>query len=99
MAPSKETPDLPPGAPRLGAAMFARIAPRYALLNRLLSLGFDGRWRRFAAGQTRLRAGDRALDVCTGTGDFAFELERRTGRRGRGIGLGLTRGRPRVGRG
>lgn len=104
MAPSKETPDLPHGEPRLVAAMFARIAPRYDLLNRLLSLGFDGRWRRFAASQARLRAGDRALDVCTGTGDFAFELKRRTGRQGRVVGLDLTRemltvGRKKVGAG
>jgi len=98
MPPAKETPDLPHGEPRLVAAMFARIAPRYDLLNRLLSLGFDGRWRRFAAGQARLRAGDRALDVCTGTGDFAFELERRTGRQGRVVGLDLTREMLRIGR-
>lgn len=85
------TPDLPHGEPRLVAAMFGRIAPRYDLLNRLLSLGLDGRWRRFAAGQARLRSGDAALDVASGTGDLALELAKRVGRDGRVVGLDLTR--------
>ena len=52
-------------------SMFARIARRYDLLNRVLSLGVDRRWRRelmAAAGDVRGRT---ALDVCCGTGDVA----------------------------
>jgi demethylmenaquinone methyltransferase/2-methoxy-6-polyprenyl-1,4-benzoquinol methylase len=71
--------------------MFGRIARRYDLLNRLLSFGLDTRWRRFAADQARLRPGDRALDVCSGTGDLAFELAKRVGDGGRVAGLDLTR--------
>jgi demethylmenaquinone methyltransferase/2-methoxy-6-polyprenyl-1,4-benzoquinol methylase len=71
--------------------MFGRIARRYDLLNRLLSLGLDSAWRRFAAKQTRLRPGDRALDVCSGTGDLAFELAKRTRSPGSVVGLDLTR--------
>src|SRR5689334_14685815 len=71
--------------------MFGRIAARYDLLNRLLSLGLDGRWRKFAADQARLRPGDSALDVASGTGDLAFELARRVGWAGRVVGLDLTR--------
>jgi len=71
--------------------MFGRIAGRYDLINRLLSFGIDGRWRRFAADQTRLRAGERALDVCSGTGDLAFELAKRVGETGRVVGVDLTR--------
>lgn len=56
--------------------MFASIAPRYDLLNRILSLGFDQRWRR---GMLRhlppLAQGDRVLDLCTGTGDVALLLD------------------------
>jgi demethylmenaquinone methyltransferase / 2-methoxy-6-polyprenyl-1,4-benzoquinol methylase len=71
--------------------MFGRIAHRYDLLNHLLSLGFDRRWRKFAAGQTLLEPGDSAIDIATGTGDFALELARRVGPRGSVVGLDLTR--------
>jgi demethylmenaquinone methyltransferase/2-methoxy-6-polyprenyl-1,4-benzoquinol methylase len=54
--------------------MFDRIAPRYDLLNRLLSLGTDLSWRRRALEIARLGDGGRALDVGTGTGDFALAL-------------------------
>jgi len=54
--------------------MFARIAPRYDLMNRLMTAGLDGRWRRLAAAQAVLAPGDRALDVCCGTGDLSFAL-------------------------
>lgn len=55
-------------------AMFDGIAPRYDLMNRVMTAGLDGRWRRMAAGEARLSAGDQALDACCGTGDLAFSL-------------------------
>ena len=69
--------------------MFDRIAGRYDLLNRLLSLGLDQSWRRFAAKKTNLKPGDRALDVACGTGDLAIELSRLTGVMGRVAGLDI----------
>jgi len=54
--------------------MFDTIAPRYDLLNRLLSLGIDRRWRRFAVRQLELREKGRFLDIATGTGDVALEI-------------------------
>jgi demethylmenaquinone methyltransferase/2-methoxy-6-polyprenyl-1,4-benzoquinol methylase len=54
--------------------MFDSIAPRYDLLNRLLSLGTDLSWRRRALDLARLGESGRALDVGTGTGDFARAL-------------------------
>jgi demethylmenaquinone methyltransferase/2-methoxy-6-polyprenyl-1,4-benzoquinol methylase len=54
--------------------MFARIAPTYDRLNRLLSLGIDQRWRQSAVSRLGPVAGARVLDVCTGTGDLAFAL-------------------------
>jgi len=54
--------------------MFAGVAPRYDLLNHLLSLGIDRRWRREVVSGLDLEPGDRVLDVCCGTGDLALEL-------------------------
>ena len=55
--------------------MFDRIAGRYDLLNRVISLGLDRRWRRRAV--TAVAAsGGRVLDVATGTGDVALEIAR-----------------------
>lgn len=56
--------------------MFARIAPRYDLLNHLLSMGIDRRWRRRLLKRAGPLAGRAALDACTGTGDLALVLGR-----------------------
>ena len=59
--------------------MFAAVAPRYDLLNHLLSAGCDIRWRRATANELReylLRPGCITLDVCCGTGDLSFALAR-----------------------
>ena len=58
-------------------AMFAEIAPRYDLLNRLLSGGVDQRWRRLAVRLAVEKAPRRILDVATGTGDVALLLKQR----------------------
>ena len=54
--------------------MFDRIADRYDLLNRLLSLGIDRRWRR--ALLAAMPAEGRLLDLATGTADVALALAR-----------------------
>jgi len=59
-------------------SMFNTIAPRYDLLNRLLSMGIDRRWRRFAVRQLELKEGARFLDIATGTGDVALEIASQT---------------------
>ena len=53
--------------------MFGRIARRYDLMNRLMTFGQDGRWRRFVVQQADLPRGGWLLDIATGTGDIAFE--------------------------
>jgi len=54
--------------------IFAGVAPRYDLLNRLLSLGCDVLWRKATARRTKLFQTNRILDVATGTGDLALSL-------------------------
>jgi demethylmenaquinone methyltransferase / 2-methoxy-6-polyprenyl-1,4-benzoquinol methylase len=66
--------------------MFERIAGVYDLMNTAMTAGMHHRWRELAAGRAELTAGDRALDVCCGTGDLAIELSRRCGPDGSVVG-------------
>ena len=65
--------------------MFTAIAPRYDLLNHVLSLNIDRGWRRHAVRELRWSASPAGsyLDLCAGTLDMAHELERQGGFRGR----------------
>jgi demethylmenaquinone methyltransferase / 2-methoxy-6-polyprenyl-1,4-benzoquinol methylase len=58
-------------------AMFDRIARVYDRMNAVMTAGLDRRWRQRAADLAAVSAGDRVLDVATGTGDLALELARR----------------------
>ena len=58
------------------AGMFDAIAPRYDLLNHVLSAGMDRRWRDRAIEALALPPGSRILDLCTGTGDLAIAATR-----------------------
>ncbi|MGH7837771.1 MAG: ubiquinone/menaquinone biosynthesis methyltransferase [Candidatus Binataceae bacterium] len=59
--------------------MFAAIVPRYDLVNGLMTLGLDRRWRRLTVTLAEPR-GARLLDIATGTGDLAFEAIRQDAR-------------------
>jgi demethylmenaquinone methyltransferase/2-methoxy-6-polyprenyl-1,4-benzoquinol methylase len=72
--------------------MFDEIAPRYDLLNRLLSFGVDRRWRRVAVRQLAIPPQGRVLDVATGTGDVALEIARQTAPSVRIVGADFTQG-------
>lgn len=70
------------------AGLFARVAPRYDLLNNLITGWQHGRWRRralTALGPLQRRAA--ALDLCCGTGDFLLLLAERIGPEGRLVGV------------
>ena len=67
---------LPEGEEKVRAVreMFDTIAPRYDLVNRIMTFGLDVRWRRRATRALRLGPGARVLDLAAGTGDFCREL-------------------------
>lgn len=69
------------------ARMFTEISPRYDLLNRVLSAGMDGPWRRTAVRMAGPRGARRILDLATGTGDLAFEFLRAPGFDGEVLGI------------
>ena len=56
--------------------MFDAIAPRYDLVNRVMTFGLDVAWRRRAVRELRLPRGSLVLDLACGTGDLCRELER-----------------------
>ena len=85
--------------------MFSSIAPRYDLLNHLLSANVDRRWRRRAVDRLgwEQAPGGTYLDNCAGTLDLAVELASRGGFRGRVVGSDFTdamleRGTPKLDR-
>jgi len=56
--------------------MFSRIAPRYDLMNRVMTLGRDQSWRRLVVKRAEIHAGARVLDIATGTADIALAAQK-----------------------
>jgi demethylmenaquinone methyltransferase/2-methoxy-6-polyprenyl-1,4-benzoquinol methylase len=67
-------------------AMFDRVARGYDLLNSVMTAGLHHQWRRRAVEIAGVGAGDRVLDVATGTGDLAIELATRVSPGGEVVG-------------
>jgi demethylmenaquinone methyltransferase / 2-methoxy-6-polyprenyl-1,4-benzoquinol methylase len=69
---------LPQGTEKATAVrgMFDAIAPRYDLVNRVMTFGLDRSWRRTTVAALGLPAGSVVLDLATGTGDLCAEAER-----------------------
>jgi demethylmenaquinone methyltransferase/2-methoxy-6-polyprenyl-1,4-benzoquinol methylase len=61
------------------AGVFESVAPKYDLMNDLMSLGLHRAWKAFAVAVSGVRAGDRVLDVAGGSGDLARAFARRVG--------------------
>jgi demethylmenaquinone methyltransferase/2-methoxy-6-polyprenyl-1,4-benzoquinol methylase len=56
--------------------LFGVLAPRYDLINDLQSLGLHRHWKQLLADMAGVKPGQKALDLCCGTGDLAFALHR-----------------------
>lgn len=64
------------------AGVFDSVAPRYDLMNDLMSAGLHRLWKRFAVEASGVRPGERVLDIAGGTGDLARLFSRRVGPQG-----------------
>ena len=62
--------------------VFDSVAPKYDLMNDLMSGGMHRLWKQFTLSQTHLRPGQRALDVAGGTGDLARGMAAQVGEQG-----------------
>ena len=83
--------ELPVGERKARAVeeMFDRIAPRYELVNRVMTLGLDAGWRRRAVRELQLEPGAQVIDVGCGTGDLCRVLGRA---RLRAVGIDMAAG-------
>lgn len=82
---------LPTGDAKVAAvqSMFDTIAPRYDLVNRIMTFRMDVGWRRRAVASLGLPPGSLVADLACGTGDFVYELQRRGWR---ALGVDLSHG-------
>jgi len=67
--------------------LFAEVAPTYEMVNHVLTLGLDFRWRKKAARRAAGRGGSMWLDVCSGTGEMAANLAKLASRKARVVSL------------
>jgi len=67
--------------------IFTAVPRRYDLINRIMTWGLDGWWRRRAAGECLASQPERVLDLACGTGDLTMELARKAGKNSAVIGI------------
>lgn len=76
--PGKKPKELPTGEQKVRAvqSMFDAIAPRYDLVNRVMTFGMDRGWRRMTVDRMQLAPGSMVFDVACGTGDLCAQLRK-----------------------
>ena len=62
--------------------VFDSVAPKYDLMNDLMSMGLHRAWKAYTVMVADIQEGDRVLDIAGGTGDLALAFARRVGRQG-----------------
>ena len=80
------------------AGVFSSVAGKYDVMNDLMSLGLHRIWKKFAVTVSDVRAGQRVLDVASGSGDLARQFARRVGRDGQVWATDINRSMLEVGR-
>lgn len=78
--------------------VFASVAPRYDLMNDVMSFGLHRYWKKFALQVAGLRSGLTVLDAASGTGDLAKQMSQKVGKQGRVFALDSNANMLKVGR-
>lgn len=78
--------------------VFDSVAPRYDLMNDVMSFGLHRLWKRFTAARTGLKPSQSALDVAAGSGDLSIPLARQVGSEGHVVVTDINREMLGVGR-
>jgi demethylmenaquinone methyltransferase / 2-methoxy-6-polyprenyl-1,4-benzoquinol methylase len=78
--------------------VFDSVAPRYDLMNDLMSLGLHRAWKAYTVLVAKLRPGDQVLDIAGGTGDLALAFARKVGPTGRVVHTDINQAMLRSGR-
>jgi demethylmenaquinone methyltransferase / 2-methoxy-6-polyprenyl-1,4-benzoquinol methylase len=78
--------------------VFDSVAPRYDLMNDLMSMGLHRAWKAYTVLTANVRPGDRVLDIAGGTGDLALSFARQVGPTGRVVHTDINEAMLRTGR-
>ncbi len=78
--------------------VFDSVAPRYDVMNDLMSMGLHRVWKAFTVGVANIRPGARVLDIAGGTGDLALAFARQAGPTGQVVHTDINEAMLKVGR-
>ena len=78
--------------------VFDSVAPKYDLMNDLMSLGLHRVWKAYTLAVANLHEGDRALDIAGGTGDLALAFSKKVGKSGQVVHTDINEAMLRTGR-
>ena len=78
--------------------VFDSVAPKYDLMNDLMSLGLHRAWKAYTLLVANLHEGDRALDIAGGTGDLALAFSKKVGKTGQVVHTDINEAMLRTGR-
>ena len=78
--------------------VFDSVAPKYDLMNDLMSMGLHRAWKAYTLLVANLHEGDRALDIAGGTGDLALAFSKRVGQSGQVVHTDINEAMLRTGR-
>ncbi len=78
--------------------VFDSVAPKYDLMNDLMSMGLHRAWKAYTVLVANLHEGDRALDIAGGTGDLALAFSKKVGKSGQVVHTDINEAMLRTGR-